>query len=174
MDNVRRLFFALWPEEPTRGVLARLIEDCVSVGGGRPVALANMHITLVFMGDVGIEMQACIDDIGNKISSGQFVLTLDQLGYWAKPQVLWIGANECPDELNHLVEDLKIGLMTCGFTLAHRPYIPHLTLKRKLLKRPRVPSVTPICWSVKSVALVESRSIPGGVKYEVLRTWPLI
>jgi len=169
----RRLFFALWPEEQTRVVLARLVENCLPVGVGRPIVPTNLHVTLVFLGDVGENTQRCVEDLGNKIAHERFVLTLDRLGYWAKPQVQWLGTKQCSGELAKLVECLKKGLMACGFKLVQRPFIPHLTLKRKVRKRPPISSMTPICWHVNDFALVESCFVPGGVEYHVRRIWPL-
>ncbi len=46
-----RLFFALWPDPPTRTALAMLV-DGLPLVGGRRVPAENLHLTLAFLGNV--------------------------------------------------------------------------------------------------------------------------
>ena len=49
----------------------------------------------------------------------------------------------------------------------------YATLARKA-RRARLPdSIEPIQWPISSFALVESKTLPTGAEYSVLRTWPL-
>ena len=43
----RRLFFALWPDEVQRCALEHNAAKAVRHSGGRPVAAANLHVTLL-------------------------------------------------------------------------------------------------------------------------------
>ncbi len=54
-----------------------------------------------------------------------------------------------------------------------RPYRAHLTLARKVGKAPRSQAIEAIQWPVNEFCLVQSRTLPTGAEYAVLRTWPL-
>ncbi|MDH5265059.1 MAG: RNA 2',3'-cyclic phosphodiesterase, partial [Betaproteobacteria bacterium] len=47
-----RLFFALWPDAAARAALADLARATANRYGGRAVPAANLHLTLVFLGEV--------------------------------------------------------------------------------------------------------------------------
>lgn len=169
----RRLFFALWPEEPVRERLDGLRSGLVGGGIGRPVARDKLHLTLCFLGGVDAETHACLDQAAAEVAVPPFTLTFDQLGYWPRPQVLWLGASETPPELSELVGQLRQVQAGCGSKPEGRPFRAHLTLARKVRRRPRLPEVEPFQWPVDRFALVASETLPSGARYEVVGQWPL-
>lgn len=179
-DRPQRLFFALWPEDVLRQRLADCGRPLMEVVQGRPVATENLHITLVFLGDVDVRQRACLEGVAATIAAGlagpPFDLRLDQFGHWPRPRVLWLGARETPVPLSLLVERLAAAARECGLSSDTRPYRPHLTLMRKVA---RVPDgllgepFVPLTWSISGFALVRSVARPPGVAYEVLREWSL-
>ncbi len=168
----QRLFFALWPDEPLRRELERLL-----TGGpfktvtGRRVVPENYHITLRYLGPVTEPQQSCAERVADRLQSEDFQLTLDRVGYWPGPRVAWLGAEQVPAALEKLVEALESGLESCGFEPERRPFQPHLTFLRKARPTALPTTVSPIVWPVDRFALVRSRTLPEGVRYDVVRSW---
>jgi 2'-5' RNA ligase len=170
---VERLFFALWPSDEVRQAIRRSCKFPLHHCGGRPVAQENWHITLAFLGSVDEERRVCVEQMASAIQLPDLRLQLDQIGHWARPRVLWLGAHETPDELTELAKRLITGSKDCGLSLDKRPFKAHLTLKRKVKEPPPPCEVKPVAWPVDSFALVRSNTLPEGVQYEVVREWPL-
>lgn len=167
----QRLFFALWPEEGVRAQLAAVLRAAALEG--RPVRGDNLHLTLVFLGSVDQEVRGCVERAASEVTCARFELAFDASGYFPRPQVVWITPSQPPTELAVLVQTLRDALAPCGLPLDQRPYRPHLTLARKVRRRPALPRITPITWPVGGFSLVESRSQAGGVRYVPLRSWEL-
>ena len=171
--EVRRLFFALWPDAALRARLTDL-QQRLAPGAGRAVDGENLHITLLFLGATSAERRHCIEAGLAAVAGPPFSVQLDQLGYWRKPQVLWAGSALSPPALSALVQRLQDVAASCGSKVDARPFQVHLTLWRKLRKAPReLPAMAPIAWPVGDFALVESVTAGGGVRYRVLRRWAL-
>lgn len=171
-SETQRLFFALWPHDDLRARLATVVKEGER-WGGRAVATENLHITLVFLGSITQAQRDFLEQQAERIALPPFSLTLDHLGHWPKPQVLWLGVPAVPRPLLALVEALNRATASCGLRPDDRPYAPHLTLRRKVAKGPRNETIAPLEWPVHDFALVESNSLSSGVEYRVLHTWPL-
>lgn len=171
--RVERLFFALWPDDAVRQTLKHHCKPVLRHSGGRAVAIENLHITLAFLGSVDAAQRQCVEQAAAAISLPRFTLTLDQLGYWSRPRVLWLGARETPEEAKQLASQLAKGARDCGLSLDRRPFVAHLTLKRKVREAPPPTELKPIEWAVDQFALVRSHTLPEGVQYEVVGRWPL-
>ena len=172
-QKVQRLFLALWPDDELRKHIKRSGKSLLRHGGGRPVALENIHITLVFLGNVDEHQQACVEQVADGVQCPIFSLKLDKAGHWPRPRVLWLGCKETPEPLKQLVSDLYQGINHCGIQLDSRPYQAHLTLMRKVSKPPADLTIEPIDWSLDRFVLVKSTTHPEGVKYSVIKEWPL-
>ena len=172
-NRPQRLFFALWPDASLRQPLDSRSEPLVQATSGRPVPAENSHITLAFLGNVDANQQACVERMAGAISSPSFEFTLDRFGYWSRSKVTWLAPSEVPEPLVLLADALSTGSRKCGLTLDARPYRPHLTLMRKATGVPDKVSIEPLLWSADRFVLVRSVSVPQGVRYEVLREWPL-
>ncbi len=166
----QRLFFALWPDEDTRERLATLVLDEITA---RWVNRDNLHVTLAFLGSVDKHTRSCVEHVAAQVSVPSFTLQLDEVGYWRKPRILWVGASQLPASLEQLLEVLNDGLSTCGFKPERREYRAHITLARKVHTPIAHRNIDPIAWPIDSFALVESRTLPAGASYQVLRTWLL-
>ena len=166
----QRLFFALWPDEGTRERLVTLAVDDIT---GRWVSGDNLHVTLAFLGSVDKHVRACAEHVASQVRAQSFTLHLDEIGYWRKPRILWVGASQLPLPLVQLLSSLNEGLSTCGFKPEQREYRAHVTLTRKVHKPIAHRSIDPIPWPIDSFVLVESRTLLAGASYQVLRTWSL-
>jgi 2'-5' RNA ligase len=172
MTDSSRLFFALWPDDQTRLELVRLNQS-IEAKGFRPVQLHNVHVTLVFLGNVNAASELFLKHCVTGISAKPFVLTFDQLSYWSKPKVLCLTCSHTPDEVEMLVAALNREVAGCGLQTETRPYKPHITLARHARYLPDI-NLEPIVWRAESFCLVESCSEPDGVNYKVRQQWPFI
>jgi 2'-5' RNA ligase len=166
----RRIFFALWPDEATRGAIVRAARRPVRLCGGRPTAKRNLHITVAFLGGLD-EEQLERAASAPPIRTGAFEIVLDKLGHFAESRVLWYAPSTAPPELAALEHALWDGLETQGFEREARIYRPHVTLARRA--RAVDEPIDAVPWPVAALTLVESVPLPHGVHYEPLREWPL-
>jgi 2'-5' RNA ligase len=165
-----RVFFALWPDDVTRGALSRATRVAVRRSSGRPIAKERLHLTVAFLGELtpaGLAAARAVPPV----PVGAFELVLDWVGVWPESRILWLAPSEIPPRLVALEAELWERLATLGFRPEERVYRPHVTLARRA--RAVDASVAPVTWPVHELALVESFSAGRGVHYEVLERWPL-
>jgi 2'-5' RNA ligase len=170
--DIKRLFFALWPDDLIRAQLLSVGASPDAVAG-RWVAGSQLHLTLVFLGNVDTPKQDCVHQAASGLKGRRFDLVLDVLGLWRHSHILWLGASQTPSELLSLVEALQANLAHCGFMPEKRTYHPHITLARKLRKNFAGTVIAPIRWPVDRFVLVASSQEGGGVKYEIVKFWDL-
>ena len=166
---MKKLFFALWPNNETRGRIDKF-NQIIKPEGLKKVQRDNLHITLVFLGNVGTESEAILRQSVESISIQPFVLQFDQLNFWQKPRILCLATQQYDPQLLILVNALKKVAEQCGIKTEKRPYQPHITLARKA--RTLIEIETPfIEWQAHSFCLVESFNTANGVHYQVLQNW---
>ncbi len=167
-----RLFLALWPDPGVRrGLLG--IRDGLSGFRGRPTHPEDMHITLVFLGQVEQQRRACVEQVAAAVRGRPFELQIDQVGFWGRPRILWSGPSTVPEELKQLVQEFKITLADCGFEPERRPYAAHVTLARKARPVGFQELERPLSWPVEEFVLVASRTGGDPPRYRVLKRWRL-
>lgn len=169
----QRLFFALWPEEDTRLALASLAKKHLSAHRGRLVDPRNLHLTLAFLGSVDEDFRGCAERAAGTVAGVPFVLELQHIGHWRRPQVLWSAPESTPDALLGLVGALNRALVPCGHEPDIRPYSAHITLARKVRGPVAAVPHPPIRWAVREFCLVASETHPRGARYTTLARWPL-
>ncbi len=167
----RRLFFALWPEDAVRERLGRAVESVVAAAQGRPVPQANLHLTLLYLGAVEVSRQAEIVAAVSPLKSSQFILQLDQVGYWPTSGVMWLAPSSPPVALFSLVSALQVRMEALGYEFDGYPFQPHVTLMHKVRQADAAKSIAPIEWAVSRFSLLVSQSSPQGVYYHPLYTW---
>lgn len=168
---MQRLFFALWPDNRVR---ARLAASATQPAlKRRPVATHNYHLTLHFVGAADAALRRCLIDAAGGVVAPPFALQLGEWGYWQRPSVAWLAPVESPPALLRLVTALRAAAVACGLPAEARAYLPHVTLARRVLRRPAWPDSPVIHWPVSDFVLCQSVSEVGGVRYEVLQRWPL-
>ena len=168
----QRLFFALWPDTQVRRGL-EVIQSKLSCHRFKATHPEDMHVTLAFLGDVNTERKVCVEAAAGQIVAPKFNFTIDHLGFWSRPRILWCGPKETPAPLLTLVRDLQNGLKNCGFEPERRPYAVHVTLARKARAvRSRTVDES-LFWPVREFVLAASRMGGAPPRYEVLRRWAL-
>ena len=139
-----------------------------------PVPAANFHVTSIFLGQID---DGQMDDLCRALeecSFDPFSLTLDQLGYWSKPKILWLGCNDIPAQATELAESLTLISKQCGIQVQERKYVPHVTLVRKVTGETPAPLFQPdINCHFDTLHLFESVSSKHGVHYASRAQWPL-
>lgn len=179
-----RLFIAL----PISGEIKKRCEELQQVGkekipSVRWVDPKQIHLTLVFLGWTDPTLR---DRIGEAIqettrSQPPFTLRVIGMGVFPKvqaPKIIWVGVSE-EAALMRLQKELAGRIDRLGLPVETRPYRPHLTLGR--VREGGVPDQDWFSrWiagekgheigtcEMTEVALMESRSSPGGSVYNTL------
>lgn len=168
---MKRLFFALWPDEQTRAEIDALNQSIEQPG--RRLVPENLHMTLVFLGNVDDATADAVRRDAADIQGSPIQLQFDELDFWQRPRVLCLTCQRQPKPLYTLVKALSRMVEAYPVRLVERPhYRAHITLARKAQQRPRI-TFHPINFSADHFVLVESISTGQGVKYQVLDKWPL-
>ncbi|MBD9678140.1 RNA 2',3'-cyclic phosphodiesterase [Pseudomonas sp. PDM18] len=163
-----RLFFAL----PCPAELAARIcawRDSLQ-HDGQPVAQANLHLTLVFLGSVPRGRKTELRAIGERLPRQGFNLELDHIARWNNG-ILHLAPSNAPAALHELVHVLREELHAGGFEVEHRPFHPHITLARHAHHTPIVQAS--FLLPAQAVTLFSSENSPAGVRYRAIGEWPL-
>ena len=165
-----KLEIATWRE--------RSFRELATGGMARPVHPGNFHITLAFVGDVTEQkLERLCDSVEQWLareSPAGAVLVFDELGYWQRQGILWLGLKQCPAQLSRLANRLK-GLGTrVGGKRDNKAFQPHITLFRRCQSAPPPPLEAPeFSLDYGHFALFESRQGKRGVSYHALQHWQL-
>ena len=177
-----RIFFALDLAPAAKMELVawrdKSFRELATGGMARPVPAANFHITLAFIGDVTEQkLDRLCDSVDQSLSREPVEavgLAINELGYWQRQGILWLGPRHCPDMLLQLAIRLQ-GLGTrVGGKLDNRAFQPHITLFRRC-KLPPPPPLLPPDFSLdyRDFVLFESQQGKRGVSYHPLQCWQL-
>ena len=167
-----RLFFALWPDAAVREALGALRAG-LPADAGRPAPARDLHVTLVFLGEIADTSLGAVVAPASRIRVPPFELVLNEVGFFRRARALYLAPREIPPPLSALVAKLREALSGAGFRPEARPYRPHLTLCRKAGGLPPGFRPPPLRWRVRDFSLVESASAPRAARYALRATWPL-
>jgi len=167
-----RLFFALWPDAPTRDALLQA-QQALAVTGGRPLHPLDLHITLAFLGQVPPEQLPCVLAAADRIEAPSLAFTLSRQGVWRGPRVAWVAPEPSPLALSDLVDQLWRQLGGCGYRPEPRPYQAHVTLLRKARMVDEAPLASAIPWVAHEFVLAASLPGPAVPRYEIRQRWAL-
>ena len=99
----------------------------------------NIHLTLKFFGNVGVERIPAISDAASRAVKEFSTVEIGVGGTGvfpkpSRPQVLWIGVNDASGQFSSLQKQLENECARKGFEKEDRAYRPHLTIAR--LRKP--------------------------------------
>ena len=127
----------------------------------------NIHLTLVFLGELP---ESNIDSIKKIISSIEFEpfqITFSHTGSFEQDagKLFWLGLEPC-DELLHIQKKLAAMLLESKFKIENRKFIPHLTLSRKtIIKSAFKKQNLNINSTVEKISLMKSERINNKLTY---------
>jgi 2'-5' RNA ligase len=161
-----RLFFAAWPP----GATAAALHEWSRGLQGRATPAANIHLTLVFLGDAD---PARAIAAAKRARGSRHELPIEQASYRKKQQMVWAGPRETPPALAALVASLGLELYRDEFILERRAFAAHVTLLRKAAAPMALPPLPEVAWPVREFVLVRSHVSPRGSTYEPVERFPL-
>ena len=176
--DTRRVFFALWPDEPQRRALEHAAAKAVRHCGGRPVPAANLHVTLAFLGSVPVGRIAELQGIARNLAAAfdahiPIELAFERLVHWREPEILCALSAATESAGGMLAAALQEATATLGFTPDRRPFQAHVTLARKVVRVERLPRLRAVVWRFDAYALIDSRTAASGAIYSVIESYPL-
>ena len=168
-SDALRLFFALHCPPALAASIATW-RDSLQLSG-RPVAQANLHLTLAFLGQQPRARVAELLSLAATLQLPAFDLHLDRL-VRRRSGLVYLAPSQAPDGLLELAQTLRDALLTAGIPLENRPFLAHLSLLRHCPRLP--PAATPsFDWPATHFALFASERAPCGSQYQQLQQWPL-
>jgi 2'-5' RNA ligase len=171
MADSPRLFFALWPDADT----ARRLAGCTPPGldAHRRIPAEHLHLTLLFLGTLPAPLQPRIRQAAGRVRAQRFTLCLDQVGQFARAEVVWVGASVTPPGLQALARELRRGLDGVTPLERERELVPHVTLARRQRILGKTMACVPVTWEINEFVLVESRPQDRANRFRTLDCWPL-
>jgi 2'-5' RNA ligase len=181
------LAFELPPE--IMAVISHAFRDMkntpLDVRWGKP---GNIHLTMVFMGNVPLEHLNPIGRATEEVCRryGPFNVALNGTGVFGSrrnPRVLWARLNGDLERMSRFRDELQKDLEPFGIKQERRRFKPHLTFGRfrkgaktgsdldELLSRYQ-DLTSPTC-TLSELSLFKSDLKPGGAVYTRLNAWPL-
>lgn len=172
-----RLFLAVNPGEKSRREILNIIDEMkAGTVRGNFTKPDNLHITLVFLGEIPPFRLEEIIDAMHQVNESPFSVRLSNVGNFS--DTWWIGV-EKSEPLWRLQRNLSDALSGKRFRIEKRPFKPHLTICRMPVFSAGFDidalraKVKPMVWDVDRFDLMLSERIDGQLKYSVLHSQPL-
>jgi 2'-5' RNA ligase len=164
-----RLFFALWPDVDVVSQLAGVAANLPSDNSVR-VPSNNLHLTLAFVGEVARPRLAALREIGAAQRAPRFTLEIDAIEYWRESRVIVARVRQVPAVMRRLWMSLHKDLgLSC-----RTPFVPHVTLARKVTQAPVQQVMSAFEWCATSFSLILSETSGRASAYTVVDTWSLL
>ena len=187
MEKRHRVFIAINLPEDVKRALTRYEEKWPEVPAKWTVR-DNIHITLVFLGDLTDEESANVCIITKEVAEryGSINIILNKILYGPTnklpPKMIWV-EGEKSKEISDLKNDLEKSLLEkVRFAPDGRGFNPHITLARiretefRQIEPEEIPEVDENIdynFMIESIEVMESELKRGGPQYTVLESCPL-
>ena len=167
-----RLFLGMpIPPELAQSLTRRA--QTIELPKGRRTAPENLHLTLVFLGEVPEPTLPHIERELSELNFAPFPLNLTSINTFPRGGVLFAEV-EPARALLHLQEKIAASMARCGFAPEDRPYHPHITLARfhgplRLSQSQQsLPTSLQRNYAADTINLYRSNLTPTGAHYEIL------
>jgi|UniRef100_A0A7C3Z2W0 2'-5' RNA ligase len=178
-----RSFIAITIPEEVKREIGKIIRECEAKKYPcRWVVPENLHITLLFLGEVSEDFLARVKKELAKIAQKTKVFSIKLGGFgafpsWKNPRIIWIGVPFGNKEIESLQANLVENLAQLGFKPEEKRFHPHLTIGRAkglikdidLLERRYESDLI----KVETVVLFKSTLTPNGPVYEKIEEYRL-
>ncbi len=168
----QRVFLGLRPARATREALLTLPRD-LGVESGRLQHVDDVHMTLVFIGQVDEARLGRLRELAAGVSGERIELDMDRLEYWRRPRIACAGVSSPPPALLDLQQRLARMLRDAGFAIESRAYRPHVTLARKARAFEDRSLKESIRWEADGFLLYASASDGRLPRYRPIETFSL-
>ena len=177
-----RTFFALDLPAQSKLAIARWRESAfrsLEAGGlARPVPAANFHMTLAFIGELPQRKleQLCdrVDALLGSKPCAAGIVELNEVGYWPRNGILWLGPAQCPGELQQLATRLRTLAGQAGGKRESKAFQPHISLFRRCTIAPPASLSAPeFAVGYAEITLFESHRGDQGASYQPIHRWTL-
>ena len=150
--------------------MQQLAETCITDSKAARVRLESLHMTLLFLGECDADETERAKLAAHAIAASPFEVRLDQCEYRTRQAIVWLrGVSTAA--LTGLADNLRAGLQRADVPFDPKPFIPHVTLGRKV--RSAKTADCDLKWVVHEFVLMRSAPSPGGSRYEAIGRWPL-
>jgi 2'-5' RNA ligase len=176
-ETAVRLFYAINFPKEVKDKLADMQNGLRrQLAAGRFTLYDNLHLTLVFIGEIPEHRAGALFDIADALRFEPFELCIEGVGSFRRGggHILWAGVRE-NDRLQALYDRLSGDVRAAGYSVEARRYTPHLTLAREAKFRPGAAPAAlqapagPIYTTVTKVSLMLSERIGGRLTYTEIR-----
>jgi 2'-5' RNA ligase len=168
-EKSARVFFALWPDEAEHAALAAWQSGLLEICGGCAMRADTLHVTLVFLGNIGLHRLEALKLAAQEVEGNAFDLAIDAAHYWRHNHIVYAAPNIVPPQLAQLVHDLEERLGKHHFGFDKRDYHPHVTLLRHAKWNDvLLPGMNKVVWRARSFALMQSAPDENGANYRML------
>ena len=131
-----RLFISVNFDQNTKDRFIKIQKSLMKMGKGRLTPPENLHLTLIFLGEVPDEKLPLLSDALKTVEVSPFEIKAARIGTFSEESELWWAGVEGNRKLNDLQTRISAVLSECGFKLGNDKYRPHVTLVRDYLKLP--------------------------------------
>ena len=190
---MHRIFIAINLPEKVKTELEKLGKEIESLfppklnrGMFRWVKKENLHITLLFIGNVRDEEIPKISQIVKDVAQSQkpFSLRIEKVSYGPPkkipPRLIWVEVERKP-ELSEIAKKLKKEMAESGILrkVEQREFSPHITLARiksfwwkrmEPEERPEIEREIALDFEVNSIEIMESKLKKTGAEYTALES----
>jgi 2'-5' RNA ligase len=170
LDAIRKKTVALQDELAQTGAQVKWVEP------------ENLHVTMLFLGEVEDKEIARVCKIAQEAVDGQgpFPMTVESVGCFPhprRPRTLWAGIGQGTQQLVTIHDQMEPPLMDLGYRREERKFTPHITLGRVKSDHPTDKLAAALSknagWkggdmTVQEIHIMGSELTPDGPVYTVL------